>query len=411
MTEAGGFSMPWTRLVCAPIAVLLALSFLGQTSACGGPVQVDQTLDGGSGDSGSSGSSGSSSGSSGSSSGANDSGGSSSGGPEAGTQGTCIVDVNCTPPASNRVEVFLSGDPKINPDAAGWKFNKGDVAGAQAPTFDDSSWNAISLPYSWNALDGEQGPIQTPAYYTGIGWYRKHYTIPSSMAGKRIYLQFDESAYTTNAYLNGKQVGTHGGGYTRFRFDITSVAQVGADNVIAVQVDNSQAVSPTNAWIGGTNANVAPLSGDFTLFGGIERDVRILATDNLAITPLDFGGPGVYLKATNVGAASATFTATVRLLNTSTVDKTASVEVDVLDETNMVFQTLTGTQLVSAGKTADAVLSQQVTHPHLWNGLADPYVYHVNVVVKDGTTVSRHPRAQSQRAQDKEKPPFSARPQ
>jgi hypothetical protein len=90
---------------------------------------------------------------------------------------------------------------------------------------------------------------------------------------------------------------------------------------------------------------------------------------------------------------------------------TASVEVDVLDETNNVFQTLTGTQLVSAGKTADAVLSQQVTNPHLWNGLADPYVYHVNVVVKDGTTVSRHPRAQSQRAQDKEKPPFSARPQ
>jgi beta-galactosidase len=289
---------------------------------------------------------------------------------------------------SNRAEVFLSGDPSANPDAAGWKFNKGDVMGAEAPTLDDSGWTGISVPYTWNALDGENGPITTPAYYTGIGWYRKHYTIPSSMMGKRIYLQFDESAYLTDVYLNGMHVGTHAGGYARFRFDVTSLAMVGADNVIAVKVDNSAAVSPSNIWIGGTTADVAPLSGDFTRFGGIERDVRVLATDNLAITPLDFGGPGVYLKADSVSASSAMFTATVRLLNMNTAAKTASVEVDLLDEMNNTVQAFTGMQAVPAGMTADAVVSGQVMSPHLWNGLADPYVYHVNVIVKDGTTVT-----------------------
>jgi beta-galactosidase len=121
------------------------------------------------------------------------------------------------------------------------------------------------------------------------------------MSGKRIYLQFDESSYVTDAYVNGMHVGSHAGGYARFRFDITSVATPGADNVIAVKVDNTAAVDPTQnyEYVGGTLGNVAPLSGDFTFFGGLQRDVRILATDNLAITPLDFGGPSVYLKALN----------------------------------------------------------------------------------------------------------------
>jgi beta-galactosidase len=228
----------------------------------------------------------------------------------------------------------------------------------------------------------------TPAYYTGIGWYRRHYTIPSNMTGKRIYLQFDESAYLTDVYLNGTHVGTHVGGYSRFRFDVTSLAQVGADNVLAVKVDNSAAVSPSNLWIGGTTADVPPLSGDFTRFGGLERDVRVLATDNLAITPLDFGSPGVYLKADSVSASSAMFTATVRLRNMNTGAKTASVEVDLLDEMNNTVQTFTGMQSVPPGMTADAVVSGQVMNPHLWNGLADPYVYHVNVIVKDGATVT-----------------------
>jgi hypothetical protein len=305
---------------------------------------------------------------------------------------TCIVDVNCAPPASNRVEVFLSGNPSTNPDAAGWKFNKGDVAGAEMPGFVDSAWTAVSLPYSWNAADSGLRPTGTAANpYLGIGWFRKHYTIPSTMAGERIYIQFDESAYITDVFINGTQVGEHVGGYSRFRFDITSVASVGVDNVIAVKVDNSPAVTAGNIWIGGTNAHTPPLSGDFTLFGGIERDVRILATDNLAITPLDFGGPGVYM---NWDATSGMFTAKVRLLNASTSPVTASVKVDILNEDNSVFQSFTGgMQSVppagTMGTTADAIITGTVMSPHLWDGLADPYVYHVNITVMNGAAEVR----------------------
>ncbi len=389
------------------VAALTELFVVYPVGGCGPPVQVNPGLtsaggssgggsgtsngggNGGGGGSGSGGGGGG--GGNGSSGGGNGSGGSSGSvgtTVEAGVAGACIVDVSCTPPASNRVEVFLTGDPATNPDAAGWLFNKGDATGAEAPTFNDSGWTALQVPYTWNQLDGQDGPITTPAYYVGIGWYRKHYTIPASMTGKRIYVQFDASAYLTDVYVNGTHLGQHAGGLSRFRYDMTSVANVGADNVIAVKVDNSAAVSSTNVWLGGTTANVAPLAGDFTLFGGIERDVRVLATDNLAITPLDFGGPGVYLLGSNVSATSATFTATVGILNMGTAAATASVEVDLLDETNTKVQSFTGTQAVAGGATAKAVVTGQVANPHLWNGVADPYMYHVNVIVKNGTTVT-----------------------
>jgi len=283
-------------------------------------------------------------------------------------------------PTSHRIDTLI-GDA--------WKFNKGDVPGAEVPGFSDVSWASISVPHTWNAIDGQDGPTTTPAYYRGIGWYRRHLMIPGNMMGMKIYLQFDGSAYISDVWVNGKPVGTHKGGYAAFRFDITAAAVVGADNVIAVKVDNAEAVSPANNWIGGTMADVAPLSGDFTFFGGIQRPVHVLATDLLAISPMDFGSPGVYLKAANVSAASADVTATVRLLNGNTSDRMASVDVQIFESGAMTpLQTLTATVNVPANQGADAVVTGKVMNPHLWNGLADPYVYQVAVVVKDGATVT-----------------------
>jgi beta-galactosidase len=156
------------------------------------------------------------------------------------------------------------------------------------------------------------------------------------------------------------------------------------DNVIAVKVDNTAAVTPSNVWIpSSTNVHTPPLSGDFTLFGGIERDVRILATDNLAITPLDYGGPGVYM---NWDAVSGKFTARVRLLNAGTAAVMATVKVDILDVDGSVFQSFTQTASVASSGTMamyqEVTLGGMLTNPpHLWDGLNDPHVYHVNISV------------------------------
>ena len=89
----------------------------------------------------------------------------------------------------------------------GWKHLRSDATGASATAFNDSSWSSVTLPHTWNAMDGQDGGNN---YYRGIGWYRRHYTPPASAAGKRIFLQFDGANIVATVYVNGTMVARTG---------------------------------------------------------------------------------------------------------------------------------------------------------------------------------------------------------
>jgi beta-galactosidase len=268
---------------------------------------------------------------------------------------------------------------------AQWKFFKGNAPGADSASFDDSVWTPVTLPHTWNAVDGQDGP-QTP-YYRGVGWYRKHFTIAPNLAGGKLYLQFDGANIITDVFVNGAPVGRHAGGFARFRFDITRMAAVGADNLVAVKVDNSPGLDSSGDILLPTG-NVPPLSGDFTFFGGLYRGVYLLSTDPLAIDVMDFGSPGVYLKQTNVSSMSASLAVTAKLANSSASDKTATVRAVIVDANNRVVQVLSSSKSVPTNGRTDVVLSATIAKPHLWNGLVDPYSYRVFVEVGDGASVT-----------------------
>ncbi|HEX3773530.1 MAG TPA: glycoside hydrolase family 2 TIM barrel-domain containing protein, partial [Polyangiaceae bacterium] len=210
----------------------------------------------------------------------------------------------------------------------------------------------------------------------------------SALAGQRIYLQFDGSNIITDVYLNGTHVGTHAGGFAAFRFDVTDRVMLGADNLIAVKVDNSAGVDANNAITTSATANVPPLNADFTFFGGIYRGVHLLSTPPLAISPLDFGSSGVYVTQTNVTAASADLSLKIKLSNAGTGMATANLKATVLDASGTEVLSLTASQAVPSQGTADATATGTLMNPHLWNGLADPYLYSVRVDLLAGTTVS-----------------------
>ncbi len=269
----------------------------------------------------------------------------------------------------------------------GWLFYQGDASDAEQSDFDDSGWTALDLPHTWNALDGQDGP-STP-YYRGVGWYRKHLTVPADASGKKLYLQFDGANIISDVFVNGVSVGTHAGGFATFRFDVTSLLALGADNMIAVRVNNEPGVDSSNVIVSGSpTANVAPLSGDFTFFGGLYRSVHLLATDPLAIDPMDYGSPGVFIAQANVNAASAELAITVELSNANAEQRTASVTATLFDADGAEVQALTGTQAVTANGKASIELEGTLENPHLWNGKADPYLYTVRVDVKDGATLT-----------------------
>jgi beta-galactosidase len=254
-----------------------------------------------------------------------------------------------------------------------WKFYKGDVAGAEEVGFDDSLWQTINIPHTWNALDGEDGGNN---YYRGIGWYRKHYTLGSESLGKRIYLFFESVGKAADVYCNGTYIGRHEGAYAAFCFDITDAAHFGSDNLIAVKADNSSAL------------NIAPLSGDFTQWGGICRTVHLLITNNVHITPLDYASPGIYLTPTNVSGTASDLCVETLIRNAGITDKTVTVRATIKDANSVTVDTLTLAQNAAALTTTNFVQNTTISNPHLWDGLNDPYLYKVLVEVEtDGAVV------------------------
>ena len=269
-----------------------------------------------------------------------------------------------TPPPSNRTDILLDTN---------WKFIKSDVAGAQIASFNDATWTLLNLPHTWNNLDGQDGGGN---YYRGVGWYRKHFTVSSDLAGRSLFLRFDGSNQVADVYLNGTLLGQHKGGFSAFCYNISSLITVGADNVLAVKVTNAN------------NNDIPPLSADFTFFGGIYRSVHLLATDNLAITPLDYASSGIYIKPSAVSASSASLTITAIIRNGNALSKIAAVTAVVVNAAGTTAATLTGSQTIAAGQQSSIILTGTIANPHLWNGLADPYCYTVYVQVSDGTATT-----------------------
>lgn len=122
-----------------------------------------------------------------------------------------------------------------------WRFAKADVALAHEPAFDDSQWRALELPHDWGiegafdqALPGETAKLP----YSGVGWYRKHFTVATNDSGCRFYLDVDGAMSDAKVWINGQPVGGWPYGYTSWRVDLTPHVRSGGENVVAIRLDN-----------------------------------------------------------------------------------------------------------------------------------------------------------------------------
>src|SRR5205814_1092739 len=104
-----------------------------------------------------------------------------------------------------------------------WRLLRGDAMGAQATTFDDSSWQPVTLPRAWNENDAFRVGIHDLP--TGIAWYRKRFTLPVGAADQKIFLEFQGVRHAAEVYVNGQFVGRHENGVMAFGLDITSCVQ------------------------------------------------------------------------------------------------------------------------------------------------------------------------------------------
>ena len=265
----------------------------------------------------------------------------------------------------------------------GWRFLPADApAGVVAGSFDDSGWQRVSVPHTWNRL-GEYQTIRSAATENrqGLGWYRLKFDAPAAVAGQRTFVQFDGIGNLAEVWLNGAKVGAHAGAFSRFRFDVTDVVKPGQPNVLVVKADNSKREP------GSSTQDVIPLSGDFFIYGGIYRDVSLITTPPVHIDLLDSGGPGVYAQAMQIDDAQATVTVRTRVRNDGRAAQRVTLNIRVRDAEGREVVSHSQKARVGGAATQEFPSSLVLPRPHRWNGRADPYLYTFTVDVLDGKTL------------------------
>ncbi|MRV70233.1 DUF4982 domain-containing protein [Duganella sp. FT92W] len=265
----------------------------------------------------------------------------------------------------------------FNPE---WRLAVADPAEAAQAAFDDSAWKKVTLPRAWNEDDAFSKDIVD--HSTGIAWYRKHFTLPATAKGQKVFLEFEGARQAAEVYVNGRRVGRHENGINAFGFDITSALKAG-DNVVAVRTDNrwdyrEQATNQRYQWSDKNfNAN----------YGGLPKNVRLHVTDKLYQTlPLysTLGTTGVYAYAKDFDIANrrAAVWAESEVRNDHQQARSFAYDVTVRDEDGKQVAHFTApAQSVAPGATVTVKAGGPVAGLNFWSW-GYGYLYDVVTTLK-----------------------------
>ncbi len=228
------------------------------------------------------------------------------------------------------------------------------VAYTQA-SFDDNGWRKLDVPHDWGIegpfkqeYPGETGKLP----WWGIGWYRKHFTLPPEDDGKRIYLDLDGAMSRATVWLNGQCVGGWPYGYASWRVDLTPYVKFGGENVVAIRLDNLQ---DSSRWYPG---------------GGIYRNVWLVKT-----APVHVAQWGTFVTTPIVATERATVDVKTVVQNDTAVnaDVVVSTSIYVLDRdgrrTGDAIATTAagGPTRIPAGRQALIARTASISQPRLWS--------------------------------------------
>lgn len=231
-----------------------------------------------------------------------------------------------------------------------WKFIKEDIAQASSPDYNDASWRSLNVPHDWsieypfnraNKSGRGGGYVET-----GIGWYRKTFTLDANQSAQKFFIEFDGIMMNSDVWINGHHLGKRPYGYISFQYELSQFLNFGTDkkNVLAVRADNS--LQPASRWYTGS---------------GIYRHVRLIKTADIHINQW-----GVFVTTPFVSADKATINAKIDVVNTST-NKNLVLETSIIDPNGkLVKSTLTKFAATASGK---QMVEQNIAidKPMLWS--------------------------------------------
>lgn len=283
-----------------------------------------------------------------------------------------------------------ASEPREKSFDEGWRFKRGDVTGAESPTFIDAAWRKLDLPHDWSIEDlpahpetdgrsalwddtsspTEIGPFSkihsegkgaTGWVVGGIGWYRKSFVTPDRPKGGRVAVRFDGVYMNAEFWINGTKLGQHPYGYTTFEYDLTHHLREHGENVLAVKVNNN---GRNSRWYSGS---------------GIYRHVWLTVTGEVHV-PLW----GVYVVTKDTSPAAATLTTTVQVANAASEARDVKVRLRLLDANGHAAASTEASQSIPSASSAEIKLAPVVNKPRLWSPtLPNLYTAEVEILVND----------------------------
>ena len=216
-------------------------------------------------------------------------------------------------------------------------------------------YRSVDLPHTWNAIDGQDGGGD---YHRGIGSYILE--LPDRREGKRMYIEFQGANHVATVYSNGTLLGTHEGGFSTFRFDLTDTLKK-SGNTLSVDVSNAR-------------SDIYPQSADFTFFGGLYRQVSIIEVEEAHFDLLLDGTDGVFVTPFCTGRT--------RIDLFTVASDGCRIKVAIKDEKGNTVQS--GECMAER----HSIVNLSVASPRLWDGIKDPYLYTLNATLeRDGEIV------------------------
>ena len=227
----------------------------------------------------------------------------------------------------------------------------------------DESWESVNLPHTFN-IDA----YQQRNYYQGKGFYRRTLVLPEIVAERRYYMKIDAASKAANIRVNGKEVGSHVGGYTACIVDITEYIR--KENLIEITVDNGR-------------KDITPISADFTFWGGIYRDVWLISTPKQHFNMSNMGSDGIFISTPVVNEKRGVLKVKCEVTNDSHESSILEVRSAIYSPQGKLLQTIKQNQKLKSGETyIFENTSGAIESPDLWSP-ETPSLYLVKTTLVD----------------------------
>lgn len=254
---------------------------------------------------------------------------------------------------------------------ANWLFLKADATNAEESAFDDSDWRKLNAPHDWsiegpfaqtNKTGGAGGFLPS-----GVGWYRKHFTLPRDSAGRVVRVEFDGVMANSDVWINGFHLGHRPYGYVSFGYELTGHLNFGGDNVLAVRSDTSQQAA--SRWYSGA---------------GIYRHVHLTLTD-----PIHFVPWGLFISTPEASPKQATVRVQLTVTNESDATHEITLQTTLVSPDGKSVASVQSGCVATNGADTELIQKTVLPKPALWN-LATPSLYYaVSKIISDGETLDQ----------------------